>query len=84
MWSITGVFANRYAANAVDRTKSACSHDHMAARGPNGVGAQIAHVDRIGLGHRPLAIVDLSDASARPMVNAHRERTEGQPAARPS
>jgi asparagine synthetase B (glutamine-hydrolysing) len=84
MCSVTGVLAFRYAANAVDRAKSACMHDHTAAHGPDGVRAQIAHGDRIGLGHGPVATIDLSDASARPMVSAHRERTDCQPAARSS
>jgi hypothetical protein len=68
----------------VDRAKSACTHDHTAVHGRVCVGTQIARDDHIGLGHRPLAIVDLSDAAARPMVSAHRERTECQPAARSS
>jgi asparagine synthetase B (glutamine-hydrolysing) len=81
MCSVTGVLAYRYAANAVDRAKSACMHDHTAAHGPDGTGAQIAHDDRMGLGRRHVAIVDLSDASARPMVSAHSERTDCQPGA---
>ena len=42
--------------------------DAIAHRGPDGSGT---HVDGpVGLGNRRLAILDLSDAAAQPMVNA--------------
>ncbi len=70
MCGITGTFAYHYAANAVDRAELARMRDHMAARGPDGVGEWIADDERIGLGHRRLAIIDLSDAGAQPMASA--------------
>lgn len=41
--------------------------DTMAHRGPDGAGSWIGPDRRIGLGHRRLSIIDLSDAAAQPM-----------------
>ena len=42
----------------------------MAHRGPDGSGVWIADDSRVGLGHRRLAIVDLTDEAAQPMTTA--------------
>ena len=39
-------------------------------RGPDGAGLWIADDARVGLAHRRLSIIDLSDAGAQPMANA--------------
>src|SRR5262249_46742567 len=70
MCGINGIFAYHYAANAVDRAELVRVRDHMAARGPDGMGEWIGEDGRIGFGHRRLAIIDLSDAGAQPMVSA--------------
>jgi asparagine synthase (glutamine-hydrolysing) len=44
--------------------------DTMAHRGPDGAGVWIAPDSRVGLGHRRLSILDLSEAAAQPMANA--------------
>ena len=70
MCGINGIFAYHYAANAIDRAELIRTRDHMAARGPDGMGEWIAEDGRVGLGHRRLAIIDLSEAGAQPMVSA--------------
>ena len=43
--------------------------DRVAHRGPDGVGLWMSGDRRIGLGHRRLSIIDLSDNAAQPMSN---------------
>jgi len=43
--------------------------DSMSHRGPDGAGTWIASDARVGLGHRRLSIIDLSDTAAQPMCN---------------
>lgn len=70
MCGINGIFAYHYAANPIDRAELARTRDHMAARGPDGSGEWVSGDGRVGLGHRRLAIVDLSEGGAQPMSNA--------------
>ncbi|HSR79791.1 MAG TPA: hypothetical protein VLL28_03340 [Hyphomicrobiaceae bacterium] len=70
MCGINGIFAFHYAANPIDGAELARTRDHMAARGPDGMGEWIAPDRRIGFGHRRLSIIDLSPAGAQPMVSA--------------
>ena len=44
----------------------------MTHRGPDGYGTWISEDGKVGLGHRRLAIIDLSEAAAQPMRNADR------------
>ena len=50
----------------------AAMRNSMIHRGPDGEGLWIAPEGRIGLAHRRLAIVDLSDNAAQPMSDAER------------
>lgn len=44
--------------------------DTMVHRGPDGAGTWISDDGRVGLGHRRLAIIDLSESASQPMCNA--------------
>jgi asparagine synthase (glutamine-hydrolysing) len=71
MCGINGIVAYHYTANGIDRAELVRTRDHMAARGPDGMGAWIDADGRVGLAHRRLAIIDLSDAGAQPMVSTN-------------
>ena len=45
--------------------------DHMLNRGPDSSGAWISNDGRIGLAHRRLSILDVSDAGIQPMLDDH-------------
>jgi asparagine synthase (glutamine-hydrolysing) len=68
MCGINGIYAYHYAANPVDRRELLRTRDHMAARGPDGKGEWASADGRIGLGHRRLAVIDLSDTGTQPMA----------------
>src|SRR3984893_8355962 len=70
MCGIAGLYAYHYAANPIDRIELRSIRDHMAARGPDGEGEWQSGDGRVGFGHRRLAIIDLSDRSAKPMASA--------------
>src|SRR6266700_3774525 len=70
MCGIAGIYAYHYAANAVDRGELRRIRDHMAARGPDGLGEWHSQDERVGLGHRRLTIIDLSERGAQPMTSA--------------
>jgi asparagine synthase (glutamine-hydrolysing) len=70
MCGIAGIYAYHYAANPVDRAELRRIRDHMAARGPDGLGEWHSQDERVGLGHRRLAIIDLSERGAQPMASA--------------
>ena len=70
MCGINGIYAYHYAANPVDRDELVRSRDHMARRGPDGFGAWHSEDGRVGLGHRRLSIIDLSEAGGQPMLSA--------------
>lgn len=67
MCGINGIFAYAPAAAAVDRAELLRVRETMLDRGPDGAGAWISSDGRIGLAHRRLAIIDLSEAGAQPM-----------------
>jgi asparagine synthase (glutamine-hydrolysing) len=69
MCGIAGIYAYHYAANAVDRDELRRIRDHMAARGPDGLGEWYSQDERVGFGHRRLTIIDLSERGAQPMIS---------------
>src|SRR5438094_6190274 len=70
MCGIAGIYAYHYAANAVDRAELRRIRDHMAARGPDGLGEWYSSDERLGFAHRRLTIIDLSERGAQPMASA--------------
>jgi asparagine synthase (glutamine-hydrolysing) len=69
MCGIAGIYAYHYAANPIDRAELRRMRDHMAARGPDGFGEWHSQDERVGLGHRRLTIIDLSERGAQPMTS---------------
>ncbi len=53
-----------------DRVWLAVGRDAMAHRGPNDAGEWWSQDGHVGLGHRRLAILDLSPAGHQPMLDA--------------
>lgn len=70
MCGIAGIFAFADSAPPVDREELLRIREHMIRRGPDGAGLWISDNGRIGLAHRRLSIIDLSQAGAQPMASA--------------
>ena len=70
MCGIAGAFAYSSDAAPVDRAELRAVRDHMAARGPDGAGEWYSSDNRVGLAHRRLSIIDLSERGAQPMASA--------------
>ena len=70
MCGIAGIFAYDNAAPPANRDELRAVRDHMAARGPDGKGEWFSDDGRLALGHRRLAIIDLSECGAQPMASA--------------
>jgi asparagine synthase (glutamine-hydrolysing) len=68
MCGIVGAMSMRDGA-PVDGARLAMMRDVMQHRGPDGSGLWMAPDQRVGFGHRRLAIIDLSDAAAQPMAD---------------
>ena len=67
MCGIAGVLATGANGGAVTVAELEAMRDTMAHRGPDGVGAWVSPSGRVGLAHRRLAIIDLSDQALQPM-----------------
>jgi asparagine synthase (glutamine-hydrolysing) len=67
MCGINGIFAYGEAAPPVDPTELDATRECMVTRGPDAADSWISPDGRVGLGHRRLAIIDLSPAGAQPM-----------------
>jgi asparagine synthase (glutamine-hydrolysing) len=70
MCGIVATYAYSGSADPVDREELRAVRDHMAARGPDGKGEWFSPNGRVGLGHRRLAIIDLSKGGAQPKASA--------------
>lgn len=70
MCGLNGIFAYNHSASAPDRGELIATRDHMIARGPDGLGEWWSDDRRLGLGHRRLSILDLSDRASQPMTSS--------------
>ena len=68
MCGINGIFRLGPDGPPVDREELIRTRDRMALRGPDGKEVWLAADGSIGLGHRRLAIIDLSPGGAQPMA----------------
>lgn len=71
MCGIAGIFAYHRDSPAVETRELLHIRDAMSARGPDGAGIWTSKDGCVGLAHRRLAILDLSDAGIQPMVSAN-------------
>lgn len=69
MCGIAGVFCYSPDGGVVDTNELLTIRDAMSRRGPDGAGSYVTPDRRVGLAHRRLSIIDLSDAGAQPMSN---------------
>ncbi len=68
MCGIAGIFSHRPGAVPVEREELLRVRDAMQARGPDGAGIWMSNDAMIGMAHRRLSIIDLSEAGAQPMI----------------
>jgi asparagine synthase (glutamine-hydrolysing) len=66
MCGINAIYAFRDTAPAVDRDEVIATRECMHSRGPDAGDAWFSDDGRVGLGHRRLAIIDLSPGGAQP------------------
>ncbi len=69
MCGLAGALAFKNSSFAVTEPFINLMRDAMSHRGPDGADTWISEDGRIGLGHRRLSIIDLSDAATQPMSN---------------
>lgn len=69
MCGLAAMFSYRENAPPVDVAELVHVRDAMARRGPDGSGLWVSLDGNVGLAHRRLAIIDLTDAGAQPMVD---------------
>ena len=67
MCGVVGIYAYHSDAPPVDQEELLRIRDYMVSRGPDGKGEWYSSDNRVGLGHRRLSIIDLSNNAAQPM-----------------
>lgn len=70
MCGLNGFLRLRPDGPRADQAELLRTREAMAHRGPDGAGLWISHDGSVALGHRRLAILDVSPAGAQPMVSA--------------
>ena len=66
MCGICGIFSRK---QNIDREILISMRDTMIHRGPDGAGIYLSEDKSVGLGHRRLKVIDLSDNAKQPMTN---------------
>src|SRR5437870_534221 len=69
MCGLSGIFAYHSAAAKPDNGELLTTRDAMHKRGPDGAGTWWSTDRHCGLGHRRLAILDLSERASQPMIS---------------
>jgi asparagine synthase (glutamine-hydrolysing) len=69
MCGITGILKFDGASAPVDGALLDRMRETLAHRGPNGAGSWVSSDGKVGLGHRRLSIIDLTEAASQPMSN---------------
>jgi len=69
MCGLNGIFAYNSSASSPKHAELIATRDFMRARGPDGFGEWWSEDRRLGLGHRRLSIIDLSDRALQPMAS---------------
>lgn len=72
MCGINGIVRLKNRAAPIERNELIRVRDHMTNRGPDGAGEWFSSNGEIGLGHRRLAIIDLSALAHQPMSWANK------------
>jgi len=67
MCGLVGIYS--FNGKPVDENLLIKMRDTMVHRGPDGAGTWVSEDRKVGLGHRRLSIIDLSEAAAQPMCN---------------
>jgi len=70
MCGIVAIFSYKIEAPQVDKDELLRIRDAMISRGPDGKGVWISDNQKIGMAHRRLSIIDLSEAGSQPMASA--------------
>src|SRR6266699_3308249 len=69
MCGIVGVLSFQSSRFTISESLLSAMRDTMEHRGPDGAGIWISPDRHVGLGHRRLSIIDLSESAAQPMSN---------------
>ena len=72
MCGISGIFNHRGSQSPVAEAELLATRDAMVNRGPDGTGLWLSKNKQIGLCHRRLAIIDLSESGQQPMATSDR------------
>ena len=78
MCGISGIVNYRRSAPPVNNEELLRIREAMIHRGPDGAGIWVSEDRHVGLAHRRLSIIDLSDSAAQPMGDAEGGDAEGR------